>query len=152
MRHTEIIDNEWIVLPDGRRLAARIWLPRGLGPVPAILEYLPYRKRDGTASRDETTYAVFAKAGYAGVRVDIAGTGESDGVFDDEYSEQELSDGEAVLAWIASRDWCDGKVGMIGISWGGFNGLQLAYRQPEALKAVVSVACSSSEFLEPMAS
>ncbi|MGB3176737.1 MAG: CocE/NonD family hydrolase [Albidovulum sp.] len=146
MRHTEIIENEWITLPDGRRLAARIWMPSGLGPVPAILEYLPYRKRDGTAPRDETTYAVFAKAGYAGVRVDIAGTGESDGVFDDEYSEQELSDGEAVLAWIASQDWCDGKVGMIGISWGGFNGLQLAYRQPEALKAVVSVASTTDRY------
>lgn len=148
MRHTEIIENEWIVLPDGRRLAARIWIPRGIGPVPAILEYLPYRKRDGTAPRDETTYAVFAKAGYAGVRVDIAGTGESDGIFDDEYSEQELSDGEAVLAWIASRDWCDGKVGMIGISWGGFNGLQLAYRQPDALKAIVSVASTTDRYAD----
>lgn len=148
MRRTEIIENEWITLPDGRRLAARIWIPHGLGPVPAILEYLPYRKRDGTAPRDETTYAVFAKAGYAGVRVDIAGTGESDGMFDDEYSEQELSDGEAVLAWIASRDWCDGKVGMIGISWGGFNGLQLAYHQPEALKAVVSVASTTDRYAD----
>ncbi|MFY9238044.1 MAG: CocE/NonD family hydrolase [Roseovarius sp.] len=148
MRHIEIIENEWIMLPDGRRLAARIWIPRGIGRVPAILEYLPYRKRDGTAARDETTYGVFAKSGYAGIRVDIAGTGESDGDFDDEYSEQELSDGEAVLEWIASRDWCDGNIGMIGISWGGFNGMQLAYRQPEALKAVVSVASTTDRYAD----
>ena len=131
-----------IDLRDGRRLAARLWRPATDAPAPAILEYLPYRKRDGTAPRDATTHAVFAAAGYACVRVDIAGTGDSDGVFDDEYSEQELSDGEAVIAWIACQPWCDGSVGMIGISWGGFNGLQLAFRRPPALKAIVT-CCST---------
>ena len=132
----------WIALPDGRGLAARLWRPATETPAPAILEYLPYRKRDGTAPRDATTHPVFAAAGYACIRVDIAGTGDSDGLFDDEYSEQELSDGEAVIAWIARQPWCDGNVGMIGISWGGFNGLQLAARRPPALKAVVT-CCSS---------
>ena len=132
----------WIALPDGRSLAARRWRPETDGPAPAILEYLPYRKRDGTAPRDATTHPAFAAAGYACVRVDVAGTGDSDGLFDDEYSEQELSDGEAVIAWIAGQPWCDGNVGMIGISWGGFNGLQLAARRPPALKAVVT-CCSS---------
>ena len=148
MAQIKVIENEWIVLPDGRQLAARIWMPAGDGPYPAILEYLPYRKRDGTAPRDQTTHVVFAAAGYVCIRVDIAGTGDSDGMFDDEYSEQELNDGEAVLAWIAARDWCDGKIGMIGISWGGFNGLQLAYRQPEALKAVVSVASTTDRYAD----
>jgi len=137
-----IVENLWLPLPDGRRLAAKAWLPEGAAPAPAILEYLPYRKRDGTAPRDATTHPVFAAAGYACIRVDIAGTGDSDGVFDDEYSEQELSDGEAVIDWIARQDWCDGQVGMIGISWGGFNGLQLAARRPPALKAIVTV-CST---------
>ncbi|QDI76986.1 MULTISPECIES: CocE/NonD family hydrolase [Leisingera] len=143
-----IIENTWIPLPDGRRLSARIWMPEGAGPFPAILEYLPYRKRDGTAPRDETTHTVFAAEGYACIRVDIAGTGDSEGVFDDEYSEQELSDGEAVLAWIAAQDWCGGNIGMIGISWGGFNGLQLAFRRPEALKAVVSVASTVDRYAD----
>ncbi|MEM9044141.1 MAG: CocE/NonD family hydrolase [Pseudomonadota bacterium] len=134
--------NQWINLPDGRRLAARLWLPNDPNPVPAILEYLPYRKRDGTAARDATTHAEFVKHGYACIRVDIAGSGESDGLFDDEYSEQELSDGVAVIAWIADQPWCSGEVGMIGISWGGFNGLQLAFRQPPALKAIVT-CCST---------
>ena len=132
----------WIDLADKRRLAARLWRPETDAPVPAILEYLPYRKRDGTAPRDATTHPVFAAAGYACIRVDLAGTGDSDGLFDDEYSEQELSDGEAVIAWIAGQPWCDGNVGMIGISWGGFNGLQLAFRRPPALKAVVT-CCST---------
>lgn len=44
----KVLENEWIPLPDGRRLAARIWMPKTAKktPVPAILEYLPYRKRD----------------------------------------------------------------------------------------------------------
>lgn len=137
-----VLEHLWLPLPDGRRLAAKAWLPEGGAAGPAILEYLPYRKRDGTAPRDATTHPVFAEHGYACIRVDIAGTGDSDGVFDDEYSERELSDGEAVIAWIAAQDWCDGQVGMIGISWGGFNGLQLAYRRPPALKAIVTV-CST---------
>ena len=141
MTHASPIDT-WIELADGRKLAARLWRPETDTPVPAILEYLPYRKRDGTAPRDATTHPVFAAAGYACIRVDIAGTGDSDGVFDDEYSEQELRDGEQVIAWIARQPWCDGNVGMIGISWGGFNGLQLAFRRPPALKAVVT-CCST---------
>jgi putative CocE/NonD family hydrolase len=144
----DLIETTWITLPDGRRLAARMWLPQVAAPAPAILEYLPYRKGDGTAPRDETTHTVFASEGYACIRVDIAGTGDSEGVFDDEYSEQELRDGEAVLAWIAAQDWCDGNIGMIGISWGGFNGLQLAFRQPEALKAVVSVASTTDRYAD----
>jgi putative CocE/NonD family hydrolase len=143
-----VIENTWVALPDGRRLSARIWMPAGAGPFPAILEYLPYRKRDGTAPRDETTHPVFATAGYACIRVDIAGTGDSEGCFDDEYSEQELRDGEAVLDWIASQHWCDGNIGMIGISWGGFNGLQLAFRRPPALKAVVSVASTVDRYAD----
>ncbi|MEC9312448.1 MAG: CocE/NonD family hydrolase, partial [Pseudomonadota bacterium] len=82
-----LIENTWIPMADGRRLAARIWLPEGEGPFPAILEYLPYRKRDGTAPRDETTHTVFAGEGYACIRVDISGSGDSEGLFDDEYSE-----------------------------------------------------------------
>ncbi|MFW8593300.1 CocE/NonD family hydrolase [Cribrihabitans neustonicus] len=143
-----VIEKQWIALPDGRRLAARIWLPDGENPAPAILEYLPYRKRDGTAPRDATTHPVFAAEGYACVRVDIAGTGDSEGRFDDEYSEQELRDGEAVLEWIAAQPWCNGRIGMIGISWGGFNGLQLAHRRPPALKAVVTVASTVDRYAD----
>ncbi|KUP90720.1 CocE/NonD family hydrolase [Tritonibacter horizontis] len=143
-----VTDHLWIPLPDGRRLAARMWCPEGEGPFPAILEYLPYRKRDGTAPRDATTHPVFAAHGYACIRVDIAGSGDSDGRFDDEYSEQELADGEAVLDWIAAQGWSTGKVGMIGISWGGFNGLQLAFRRPAPLRAVVSVASTVDRYAD----
>ena len=144
----KVIENTLIPLSDGRRLSARIWVPDTASshPVPAILEYLPYRKRDGTAQRDDCTYPGFAKAGYAGVRVDISGTGESDGDYDDEYSPRELADGLEVIAWIAGQDWCDGNVGMMGISWGGFNSLQLAALRPPALKAVISIGSTVDRY------
>jgi uncharacterized protein len=144
----EVVETMWIDLPERPRLAARVWLPAGAAdtPVPAVLEFLPYRRRDGTAARDESTYPAFARAGYAGVRVDMRGTGDSDGLYDDEYSETELADAEAVICWIAEQPWCSGAVGMMGISWGGFNALQVAARRPPALKAVISLASSVDRY------
>lgn len=145
-RKVHEIENIWIPMPDGTRLAARIWLPEDAeaDPVPAILEYLPYRKRDGTAERDHLTHPYFAGYGYAGVRVDMRGTGDSEGVCLGEYLKQEQDDCLVVIEWLAAQPWCSGKVGMIGISWGGFNGLQVAARRPPALGAVVTL-CSTDD-------
>jgi putative CocE/NonD family hydrolase len=147
-RSFTVEDNAVIVLADGTRLGARIWMPDDAGrdPVPAVLEFLPYRKRDGTAPRDESTYPVFARAGYAGVRVDIRGSGESDGVIDGEYTPCELADACEVIGWIAAQPWCTGAVGMMGISWGGFNALQAAALRPPALKAVISIASTVDRY------
>ncbi len=143
-----VIENQWIVLEDGTRLAARIWMPEGAetSPVPAVFEFLPYRKRDGTSPRDESTYPVFAAAGIAGVRVDIRGSGESDGVIDGEYTPLELANACELIAWIAAQPWSNGSVGMMGISWGGFNCLQVAALQPPALKAVISIASTVDRY------
>ena len=145
-RHVREIENCWITLSDGCRLAARIWLPvdAETDPVPAILEYLPYRKRDGTAERDQMTHPYVTGHGYACVRVDMRGNGESDGLMFDEYAKQEQDDALEVIDWIAAQPWCTGKLGMIGISWGGFNGLQIAARRPEPLKAIVTL-CSTDD-------
>ena len=145
-RRVREIENTWIPLSDGVKLAARIWLPEDADaePVPAILEYLPYRKRDGTVERDHMTHPYFAGHGYAGVRVDMRGTGDSEGVCLGEYLQQEQDDALEVIAWLAGQHWCSGKVGMIGISWGGFNGLQVAARRPPALGAVISL-CSTDD-------
>ena len=144
----DTIEHTWIPVRDGTRLAARVWLPRSPDPVPAILEYIPYRKRDFTRVRDASSKPYIAAHGYACVRVDLRGSGDSEGVLTDEYLPQELSDGEDVLAWIASQPWCDGNVGMIGISWGGFNGLQIAARQPEPLKAVIAVSATDNRYTD----
>ncbi len=146
----KIVENSWIPMQDGTRLAAKIWMPKDaeVHPVPAILEYIPYRKRDFKAYRDNQIHGYFAGHGYAGVRVDLRGSGDSEGILRDEYLQQELDDGLEVLRWLASQPWCTGDIGMIGISWGGFNGLQIAALQPPELKAIITVASSDDRYAD----
>ena len=150
MKDINIIENEWIPMSDGTNLAAKIWLPTDAeeNPVPGILEYIPYRKRDLKAVNDQKMHGFFAHNAYAGIRVDLRGSGDSEGILRDEYLQQELNDGIEVIKWIASQPWCDGNVGMIGISWGGFNGLQIAALQPPELKAVITVASSDDRYAD----
>ena len=145
-RKVREIAHQIIPMPDGVELSARIWLPKDAAknPVPAILEHLPYRKRDGTIVRDALTHPYLAGHGYACIRVDMRGNGDSQGLMDDEYSEQELQDAESVIAWLRAQPWCTGRIGMMGISWGGFNSLQVAARQPEGLEAIITL-CSTDD-------
>jgi uncharacterized protein len=140
------IDDLWIPLSDGARLSAHLWLPPQveLEPVPAVVEVSPYRHEDNTRRRDAVRHPYFAGRGYASLRIDIRGSGSSDGVLLDEYSEREQLDVCEALAWVASQPWSTGSVGMIGLSWGGFAALQAAARRPPELKAVV-VACASAD-------
>jgi putative CocE/NonD family hydrolase len=151
-RSVREIELMWIPMPDGTRLAARVILPDDAEahPVPAILEYIPYRRRDATRDGDNLTHPWFAQQGYACVRLDIRGTGDSEGVIRDEYLKQEQDDAVAAIAWIARQPWCSGKVGMMGISWGGFNSLQVAARRPPALKAIVTVCSTDDRYADDM--
>ncbi len=146
----EEIENVWIDLPDGCRLAARLWLPADARqvPAPAIFEYLPYRKRDFMRRRDEGIHRYYAAHGYASIRVDIRGSGDSEGILHDEYSHQEHEDALAIIDWIARQDWCTGAVGMTGISWGGFNALQVAALRPPALKAIVTLCAADDRYAD----
>ena len=139
-----------IPMPDGVRLSARVWMPADAAtrPVPAVLEYIPYRKRDGTLPRDELMHPYVAARGYACVRVDMRGNGDSAGLMEDEYTQQEMDDAQAVIAWLAAQPWCSGAVGMMGKSWGGFNCLQAAFNQPPALRAVISVCSTTDRFAD----
>jgi len=145
LRAVRRADHFSITLRDGTVLAGRMWLPADAAadPVPAIFEFLPYRY-DNTSVRDSGRYAYLAARGFAGVRVDLRGSGNSAGIISGEYTPQELSDACEVIAWLAAQPWCNGSVGMTGISWGGFNSLQVAALQPPALKAVIS-ACSTDD-------
>jgi putative CocE/NonD family hydrolase len=140
------IENIWITLPDGVRLAARAWIPVGQPDevFPAIFEYIPYRKRDLTRSFDELTHPYLAARGYACFRVDIRGYGDSEGLPQNEYSEQEQEDGVAVVEWLSRQPWSSGRVGAFGISWGGFTALQIAAKAPPALKAIIT-HCSTDD-------
>jgi uncharacterized protein len=142
------VETAWIPMSDGRRLAARLFLPKSAStqPAPVVLEYIPYRRRDGTRLGDEAMHRWFAAQGYVCARVDIAGTGDSDGLIDDEYVKREQDDGLEVIEWLARQPWSSGAVGIIGISWGGFNGLQIAARRPPALRAVISLCSTVDRF------
>jgi putative CocE/NonD family hydrolase len=142
------VRDAWIPVRDGTGLAVTLYLPpQPAGAVPALLEYLPYRKADAMLARDYELYAYLAAHGYAGARVDIRGTGSSGGDLPEgEYTEQEQRDAEDVIAWLAAQPWCTGAVGMWGISWGGFNAIQMAMRRPPALKAIIAVDASDDLF------
>ena len=136
------LEESWITMPDGVRLAADLYMPDGGESgenFPVLLEYLPYRKTEAR-SRNLSLYSYFVERGYIVARVDIRGTGNSEGrVIPYEYSDIEQDDGEMVIDWLSKQDWSNGKVGMFGISWGGFNAIQMAVRSPPALKAIIAV-------------
>lgn len=145
-----VIENLWIPMPDGARLAARLFLPADAERYPCgtVLEYLPYRKRDTYRYRDDVAGACLAKGGIALIRVDIRGTGDSDGAMIDEYELIEQQDALAVIDWIARQPWCNGHVGMRGISYGSFTGLQAIAKAPLALKAIVSCCGTEKRYLD----
>jgi putative CocE/NonD family hydrolase len=134
-----------LAAPDGIRLAATLYLPDGDGPWPAIVEALPYRKDDQTVYY-RSEYVRFAEAGYVVCRVDVRGTGSSEGIATDEYPATERTDLAAVIDWLATQPWSTGAVGMYGTSYSGFNSLQVAIERPPALKAIVSIFASDDRY------
>jgi putative CocE/NonD family hydrolase len=137
-----------IVTRDGINLSAAVFLPDapGDGPFPAILDCVPYRKDDDFLWSDWDTYGFMASRGIASVRLDVRGTGSSEGIAEDEYTVKELDDCEDAIAAIAAMDWCTGRVGMTGVSWGGFNTVQVAMRRPEALGAIVPIHWAADRY------
>jgi len=144
------LENVWIPLKDGQKLAMRLWLPASADrtAVPVVLEYLPYRKRDVMRHRDQVWGESFTPYGFAFARVDVRGTGESDGVLLGEYLQQEQDDAVEVIAWLARQPWCNGAVGMRGISWSGFNSLQVAAAAPPELKAIVTQCATDNRYTD----
>ncbi len=147
-QEVEVTEHVWVPMADGVRLSARLFIPKGADktPVPAVLEYIPYRKRDGYRGHDTAWGHQLASHGIAYVRLDVRGSGDSEGVLVDEYDTPELHDGVVAIAWIAAQPWCSGAVGMRGISWGGINTLQIAAMRPPALKAIIALGCSDNRY------
>ncbi len=138
-----------IELADGTRLAATLYRPPdGAGPQPCILEALPYRKDDLTASYRPEYQRLADVHDYAVCRLDLRGTGSSGGVATDEYPWQEQQDLVEVIGWLAAQPWCDGNVGMYGTSYSGFNALQVACERPAALKAVIAIYATDDRYTD----
>lgn len=136
------IETGWITMPDGVRLSTTYYKPVPLVPdekFPVVFEFLPYRKDDSGYIGTYALYTYFVRRGYIMVRVDIRGTGSSEGIFPlREYSEQELDDAVEIIDRLSKMPGSNGRVGMWGISWGGFNAIQVAMRRPPALKAILA--------------
>jgi hypothetical protein len=135
-------------MPDGCRLALTIWLPDSSAPVPVVLESIPYRRGDATRAYGRWWGRKLAERGIGYARLDLRGSGDSEGLLSDEYLEQEQSDAAQVIGWLAAQPWCNGSVGMRGVSWGGFAALQTAALAPPALKAVVAFCASDRRFTD----
>ncbi|MGZ8631419.1 MAG: CocE/NonD family hydrolase [Actinomycetota bacterium] len=138
-----------IEMGDGVRLAATLYMPESAdgssGPWPAVLEALPYRKDDVTGhSRSE--YRRLAEAGYVLCRVDVRGTGSSEGIATDEYPTIERTDLMTVIDWLATQPWSLGTVGMYGYSYSGFNSIQLGMERPPALKAIIPIYATDDRY------
>jgi len=136
------VKEAWIPMPDGVRLAASLFMPADLestAKFPVLLEYLPYRKDESRKDRF-ALFSYFVFRGYVVARVDIRGSGTSEGkLIAYEYTDQEQEDGEAIIDWLSRQEWSTGEVGMFGLSWGAFNSIQMAMRNPPALKAIVAI-------------
>jgi putative CocE/NonD family hydrolase len=141
----------WIPMEDGVRLAASLFLPASVeagGAAPVVLEALPYRKDDATASYRPEYERLCGEYGYAVARVDLRGTGSSEGRATDEYPASEQDDLCQVIGWLAAQPWSTGAVGMYGTSYSGFNSLQVAAERPPALKAIVAIYASDDRYTD----
>ena len=135
-------------MADGVRLAADLYLPDGAGPFAALLEALPYRKDDLTASYRPEYRRLVAEGRFAVCRVDLRGTGSSEGDATDEYPPSEQRDLAEVIAWLAAQPWSNGRVGMFGTSYSGFNSIQMACERPPALGAICAIYATDDRYTD----
>ncbi|MFL5725495.1 MAG: CocE/NonD family hydrolase [Chloroflexota bacterium] len=142
-----------IPVSDGLELSANLWLPVPAADAaderfPAILEMIPYRKDDWRAASDRGHGEWLAARGFALCRLDVRGTGSSPGIATDEYTARETQDGVETIGWLAAQPWCNGNVGMWGISYGGFTAIQVAKLRPPALKAIVPMMATDDRYTD----
>lgn len=140
----------WITLPDKTRLAASLWLPvtSEKRPVPALLEYNANCKAHASLATDESNHPYLAGHGYACIRVDMRGIGNSDGIPTDKLDPLHIDDAVAVIEWISKQPWCSGAVGMFGLGEGATTALRVAARRPAALNAIVSICGTDDPYLD----
>ena len=145
-----MIENQFIPMADGERLAVQLWLPDGpwVRAFPVVVEYIPYRKRDRYRAYGLYWGRTLAQYGVAYARLETRGSGDSTGLLEDEYLPVEQRDAATAIAWLAAQPWCNGAVGMRGVSWGGFSALQAAALAPPALRAIMPMCASDMRYTD----
>jgi uncharacterized protein len=137
---------------DGLELSANLWLPSprpgAADRFPAILEMIPYGKDNWRRNSDVARGEWLASRGFALCRLDVRGTGSSPGIALDEYTTAETQDGYDAVEWLAAQPWCNGNVGMWGISYGGFTSIQVAKLRPPHLRAIVPVMATDDRYVD----
>ncbi|MDA2963196.1 MAG: CocE/NonD family hydrolase [Actinomycetota bacterium] len=142
----EIIEEHLLVNTDENiSLAVLIRRPKTDQKLPVLMTYTPYRVSTGLGGVDLLD---FAKYGYVTLIFDVRGTGDSSGICDSIYSDDERADGLFMINWAASQSWCNGNVGMWGISYGAIISIQMAAKVPSALKAIIARSGSDDPFAE----
>jgi uncharacterized protein len=132
--------NILIQLADGVSLASDLYLPDGPGPFPALISLYPYRKDDVIGSFTEYPRRYLVRRGYAHLLVDLRGYGGSEGASVESMDPRpEGADGAEVVEWAAAQAWCNGSVGVWGISYGGLAALATAAERPPSLRAIASI-------------
>ncbi len=149
----EIVIERNILIPlkDGASLSADLYRPAGKGPFPALMSFYPYHKDDMIGASFEVSRRWFAERGYACLLIDFRGLGGSDGVVWDAMHRNEGVDGAQACEWIAKQPWCDGNVGMWGLSYGGISSLKVAAENPPHLKAIVPIQGSANIYADYIA-
>lgn len=138
------VENIMIPLADGCEIFCRLVRPVTDEPIPGILMATPYGASAGVGNAEHSMLEYLGHNGYASAEIDLRGSQNSGGSSQAEYAPQEQEDLVEIIGWIAAQPWCTGRVGMRGISWSGFNSLQVAARRPPELQAIVS-ACATDD-------
>jgi putative CocE/NonD family hydrolase len=145
----QLVKNVMIPTRDGVRLAADLYMPDPAvheARYPAVMEFIPYRKDE--LAPGNRFYEYLPRHGYVVARVDVRGTGGSEGSNTDEYTLQEQLDGYDAVEWLAAQAWCDGHVNMMGISYGGFTALQVASHNPPHLTSIIPVDFTDDRYTD----
>ena len=141
--------NVEVPMRDGAKLMADVFRPQGTEKVPALLNLGPYQKDKLWVAPDtleekgnpymnwETVNPLWwVPQGYAAVRVDARGSGMSPGQHEP-WSHAEAIDFYDAIEWAAAQPWCNGKVGLNGISYYAMNQWYIANLSPPSLKAIM---------------
>ena len=123
-----------VAMRDGVKLYTEIFLPNTQTPVPVIFNRSPY-PYNRPSKHDSRPISAYLKAGYAFVFQMTRGQYHSEGEF--HWHQSDRKDGYDSINWIADQSWCDGNVGMEGISYCGKVQLQAAHAKPSALKCIM---------------